>query len=141
MLKEFREFIVRGNLVELAVAVVIGTAFATLVAAFVSGLVTPLIAAVGGNADFSRLDFTINGSRFRYGLFINALISFVIIAAVVFFFVIKPVNALMSRRKTEAPLDEQTRKCPECRSEIPALASRCAFCTAEVGPEPTPAAG
>ncbi len=122
-------------------AVVIGTAFAALVAAFVSGLVTPLIAAVGGDADFSRLSFTINGSSFRYGVFINALISFLIIAAVIFFFVIKPVNALMSRRNQEAPPEEQKRDCPECRSEIPVLANRCAFCTAEVGPEPAAAAG
>jgi large conductance mechanosensitive channel len=141
MLKEFRDFVVRGNLVELAVAVVIGTAFAALVAAFVSGLVTPLIAAVGGDADFSRLSFTINESRFRYGLFINALISFLIIAAVIFLLVIKPVNAMMSRRDKEAPPEEQTRDCPECLSQIPVLAKRCAFCTASVGPEPKPVAG
>jgi large conductance mechanosensitive channel len=137
MLKEFRDFILRGNLVELAVAVVIGTAFAALV----SSLITPLIAAVGGQPDFSELDFTLNGSTFRYGVFINALIAFLIIAAVVCFFVVKPVNHLMERQKTETPVGEKTRNCPECRSEIPVLTKRCAFCTGEVGPEPAPAAG
>ncbi len=136
MLKEFREFILRGNLVDLAVAVVIGTAFGAVVTALVSSLITPLIAAIGGEPDFGSLDFTINGSTFRYGVFINALLAFLIIAAVVFFFVVKPVNAMMARSKTEAPVDEQTRTCPECRSEIPVLANRCAFCTAEVGPDP-----
>ena len=136
MLKEFREFILRGNLVELAVAVVLGTAFGAVVTALVSSLITPLIAAVGGEPDFSELSFTINGSKFTYGLFINALISFLIIAAVVFFLVVKPMNALMSRMKTEPPVDQKTRTCPECRSEIPVLANRCAFCTAEVGPDP-----
>ncbi len=133
MIKEFRDFILRGNLVELAVAVVIGTAFAAVVAALVADLVTPLIAAVGGQSDFSDLTFTINGSEFRYGHFLNALLTFLIVAAVVFFLVIKPMNALMNRRRAEPPLDEQTRACPECRSDIPVLASRCAFCTAEVG--------
>ena len=132
MINEFRDFVLRGNLVELAV--VIGTAFAAVVAAFVVDLVTPLIAAVGGRQDFSELTFTINGSEFRYGHFLNALIAFLIIAAVVFFLVIKPISALMARRRLETPVDERTRACPECRSEIPALASRCAFCTAEVGP-------
>jgi large conductance mechanosensitive channel len=134
MINEFRDFILRGNLVELAVAVVIGTAFAAVVAALVADLVTPLIAAVGGQQDFSDLTFTINGSEFRYGHFINALIAFLIIAAVVFFLVIKPINALMERRQVETPVDEQTRPCPECRSDIPVLANRCAFCTAEIGP-------
>jgi large conductance mechanosensitive channel len=134
MLQEFREFILRGNLVELAVAVVLGTAFAAVVTALVSSLITPLIAAVGGEPDFSELSFTINDSKFTYGLFINALLSFLIIAAVVFFLIVKPVNALMARAKAEPPVGEQTRTCPECRSEIPVLANRCAFCTAEVGP-------
>ena len=109
MLKDFREFILRGNLVELAVAVVIGTAFAALVAALVADLITPVIAAVGGKPDFSGLSFTINGSEFLYGDFLNALITFLIIAAAVFFLVIKPVNALMSRVKSEPPVDERTR--------------------------------
>jgi large conductance mechanosensitive channel len=134
MLKEFKEFILRGNLVDLAVAVVIGTAFGALIAAFVTDLVTPLIAAIGGKPDFSGLAFTINGSKFFYGAFINALLAFLIIAAVIFFFVIKPVNVLMARRKVEPATDVPTRDCPECLSEIPVPARRCAFCTAEVGP-------
>ena len=134
MAKEFREFILRGNLVDLAVAVVIGTAFAVVVSALVADLVTPLIAAVGGKPDFSELSFTINGSVFRYGHFLNALLTFLIVAAVMFFLVIKPVNALLARRRTEPPTDEPTRDCPECLSEIPTGARRCAFCTAAVGP-------
>jgi large conductance mechanosensitive channel len=134
MLKEFREFILRGNLVDLAIAVVIGTAFGAVVAALVADLVTPLIAAVGGEPDFDGLSFTINGSEFRYGHFINAVLTFVIIAAVVFFFVVKPVNALMARRKTGEDVEEPTRKCPECLSDIPVPARRCAFCTAQVQP-------
>ena len=132
MLKEFKDFILRGNLVDLAVAVVIGTAFAAVTTALVKDLVTPLIAAIGGKPDFSDLSFTINGSKFLYGEFINALLAFLIIAAVVFFFVIKPVNLLMARRKVEPPTDTETRPCPECLSEIPAPARRCAFCTADV---------
>ena len=131
-MKDFKEFLLRGNLVEVAVGIVIGLAFAAVVAALVADLVTPLIAAIGGNPDFSGLSFTINKSHFLYGQFINALISFLVIAAVVFFLVVKPVNALMARRKTEVPVDEQTRPCPECLSEIPVLARRCAFCTAKV---------
>ncbi len=134
MVKEFREFILRGNLVDLAVAVVIGTAFAAVVAALVADIVTPLIAAVGGEPDFDALSFTINSSEFRYGHFLNAVFTFAVIAAVMFFLVIKPVNALLARRRTEPPQDEQTRECPECVSEIPTKARRCAFCTAEVGP-------
>jgi large conductance mechanosensitive channel len=130
--KEFKEFLLRGNLVELAVAVVVGVAFAALVDAFVADLITPLLAAIGGQQDFSALTFTLNGSVFRYGHFLNQLLSFVLIAAVVFFLVVKPVNALMARRRTEPPVDETTRECPECLSSIPAAARRCAFCTAEV---------
>jgi large conductance mechanosensitive channel len=132
-MKEFRQFILRGNLVDLAVAVVVGTAFAAVIAALVADLVTPLIAAIGGSRDFSALAFTINGSRFAYGAFINALLAFVIVAAVLFFFVIKPVNALMNRKRTEPDVEAATRECPECLSQIPIGARRCAFCTAEVG--------
>jgi large conductance mechanosensitive channel len=132
MLKEFREFILRGSLVDLAVAVVIGTAFGAVVTAFVEDLVTPLIAAIGGEPDFSALTFTINGSRFLYGDFFNALLAFAIIAAVLFFFVVKPVNALMARRKVETAADVPTRTCPHCLSDIPAAAKRCAFCTSVV---------
>ena len=136
MLKEFREFILRGNLVDLAVAVVIGTAFGVVVAALVKDLVTPLIAAIGGQPDFSVLTITINDSKFRYGDFLNALISFLIIAAVVFFLVVKPVNALMARFKPDTAVDVRTRECPECLSDIPVAATRCAFCTSRVGPPP-----
>jgi large conductance mechanosensitive channel len=106
MLKEFREFVLRGNVVDLAVAVVIGAAFGAVVTAFVADFVTPLIAAIGGKPDFARLSFTINDSTFRYGHFLNAVLSFLIIAAVIFFFVIKPLNMLAARRKQEAPEPE-----------------------------------
>jgi len=136
MIKEFKEFLLRGNLVDMAVGIVIGLAFAAVITALVTDLITPLIAAIGGKSDFSSLSFTINKSHFLYGAFINALISFVVIAAAVFFLVVKPVNALMARRKTETPVGELTRQCPECLSDIPATARRCAFCTSEVGPAP-----
>jgi large conductance mechanosensitive channel len=134
IVKEFRQFILRGNLVDLAVAVVIGTAFAAVVAALVADIVTPLIAAIGGKPDFGGLSFTINKSHFLYGAFVNALLSFLIVAAVLFFLVIKPVNALMNRRRTEPEVEQTTRDCPECLSQIPIAARRCAFCTAEVAP-------
>ena len=133
MLKDFRDFVLRGNVVELAIAVVVGAAFGALVSAFVASFITPLIAAIGGKPDFSDLAFTVNGSRFTYGLFFNALLSFLIIAAVVFFFVVRPLNALMARLKPEPPVDRVVRPCPECLSDIPEDARRCAFCTAEVG--------
>src|ERR1041385_2403730 len=126
-MKDFKEFLLRGNLVDMAVGIVIGVAFAALVTALVSDLITPLIAAIGGDPEFSGLRFTIHKSHFLYGHFINALITFLVIAAVIFFLVVKPVNALMARRKTEPPVDEQTRQCPHCLSDIPAAASRCAF--------------
>jgi large conductance mechanosensitive channel len=129
MLKEFRQFILRGNLVDLATAVVIGTAFTAVVNAVVKDLITPLIAAIGGNPDFGDLAFTINGSRFAYGDFLNALLTFLIIAAVVFFLVIKPVNALLERFKPEPKIGQETRECPECLSDVPVAAKRCAFCT------------
>ena len=134
MLREFREFVLRGNVVDLAIAIVLGVAFAAVITALVEGLITPLIAALVGEPDFSALAFVVNESTFRYGIFINALIAFVIIAAVIFFLVVKPMNALMERRKTEPPIDESVRACPECLSDIPAAARRCAFCTAMVGP-------
>ncbi len=112
MLKEFREFILRGNLVDLAVAVVIGTAFGALVSALVEDLITPLIAAVGGEPDFAGLTFTINDSRFLYGDFINRLLTFLIIAAVVFFLVIKPVNVLLARLKPDTPVDVRRARVP-----------------------------
>ena len=112
MLKDFREFLLRGNLVELAVAVVIGTAFAAVIAALVKDLITPLIAAIGGQPDFSDLKFEINGSQFLYGDFINALIAFLIVAAVVFFLVLRPTAKLMDRMKTQEDVEEETRRCP-----------------------------
>jgi large conductance mechanosensitive channel len=132
--KDFRAFLLRGNVVDLAVGVVIGVAFTALITSFVEDLVTPLLAAIFGEPDFSALTFAINDSVFRYGSFMNALIAFVLIAAVLFFFVVKPVNALMARRKTEPDVETTTRECPECLSEIPVGARRCAFCTAEVSP-------
>ncbi len=128
----FKKFILRGNVVDLAVGIVIGAAFADLVQAAVSDLLTPLIAAIFGKPDFSRLSFTVNNSRFLYGHFLNALIAFLIIALVVFFFVVKPVNALTSLSQRRESPDPSTRKCPECLSEIPIDARRCAFCTSEV---------
>jgi large conductance mechanosensitive channel len=130
--KDFKEFILRGNLVDMAVGIVIGLAFAAVITALVGDLVTPLIAAIGGKPDFGNLAFTINKSRFAYGDFIDALISFLLIAAVVFFLIVKPVNALLARRRTETAVDSTTRACPECLSDIPREARRCAFCTAEV---------
>ena len=136
MLKEFRDFILRGNVVDLAVAVVLGAAFGAVVTSFVENLLTPIIGAIIGEPDFSGLTFTINGSEFGYGAFINALISFLSIAAVVFFFVVKPLNTLMARLRPERPVDKPTRECPECLSDIPVTARRCSFCTSEVGPAP-----
>jgi large conductance mechanosensitive channel len=133
MLKDFKQFLLRGNVVDLAVGVVIGVAFGAVITALVEDLITPLIAAIFGTNDFSTLTFTINGSVFKYGAFINAVVSFVLIAAAVFFLVVRPVNALMARRRTEPPVDPATRDCPECLSSIPKAARRCAFCTAEVG--------
>jgi large conductance mechanosensitive channel len=127
--RDFKQFLLRGNVVDLAVAVVIGAAFGTVVTALVKDFLTPLIAAIFGSHDFSNLAFTIHHSRFAYGDFVNVLIAFVTIAAAVFFLVVKPINALMTRRKTEPPVDELTRPCPECLSEIPVAARRCAFCT------------
>ena len=134
-MKGFRDFILRGNVVELAVAVVIGAAFGAVVTAFVKDLLTPLIAAVGGEPDFAALDFTVNGSRFAYGDFINAMITFLIIAAVVFFFVVKPVNELLSKYRPETAVDQVTEPCPECLSDVPVAARRCAFCTTELTPQ------
>jgi large conductance mechanosensitive channel len=134
MLKGFRDFVLRGNVVDLAVAVVLGAAFGALVTSFVENLITPLIAAIIGEPSFSDLSFSINGSEFFYGKVINALIAFLAIAAVIYFFVVQPLNALMARLKPGKPVDTPTRTCPECQSDIPQTARRCAFCTSEVGP-------
>jgi len=132
MLKDFKAFILRGNVVDLAIAVVIGGAFAAVIKAFISGLITPLLAIPGNAASLAGLKFTISGSEFLYGAVLDAIINFVIIAAVLFFFVVRPVNILMARRKTEPEILETTRDCPYCLSSIPVAASRCAFCTADV---------
>lgn len=128
MLKDFKQFLLRGNVVDLAVGIVIGAAFGALVTAFVKDMITPIVAAIIGKPDFSALRFTINGSTFMYGDFINVLIAFVSIGAAVFFFVVRPVNALMARRKTQLDPESETAPCPECLSDIPQLARRCAFC-------------
>jgi large conductance mechanosensitive channel len=128
-----KEFLLRGNVVDLAVGVVIGAAFGGVVAALTKDLLTPLIAAVVGKPDFSALQFTINGSKFPIGDFVNAVISFLLIGIAVYYFVVVPVNALMARIKKEPPPpDPTTKKCPECLSEIPIPARRCAFCTSVV---------
>jgi large conductance mechanosensitive channel len=129
VLKDFKAFLLRGNVVDLAVAVVIGAAFGAVVTALVRDLLTPIIALIFGKQNFSNLSFTINSSHFLYGDFINYLISFVTIAAAVFFFVVQPVNLLMRRRRTEPDVESETRPCTECLSAIPREARRCAFCT------------
>ncbi len=132
---EFKEFILRGNVVDLAVAVVIGAAFTAVVTSLVTNIFTPLIAAIFGKPDFSDLSFTINKSTFTYGAFINSLISFLLIALVVFFFVVKPMNYLLERRRKGLDDEESDeRPCPDCLSSIPKAATRCAFCTSEVPP-------
>ena len=130
MLKGFKQFMLRGNVVDLAVAVVIGGAFGAVVTALVKDLITPLLAAVGGKPDFSAIVFTVNGSKFLIGDFINAIVSFVMIGAAIYFFVVAPMNALTARmHRGDAPPDPTTKKCPECLSEVPIAAKRCAFCT------------
>ncbi len=127
---EFKKFILRGNVVELAVAVVIGAAFNSVITSMVKDMITPLIGAFGGQPDFSGLVFTINGSEFKYGSFINALLAFLIMAFVVFFFVVQPINKLMSHLKPSDEVDRPAeRQCPACLSAIPADATRCKFCT------------
>jgi large conductance mechanosensitive channel len=131
MLKDFKAFILRGNVVDLAVGVVIGTAFAAVIGSFVSDILTPIL-AIPGSVDFSELDVEISGSNIRYGLFLNAVIAFLLVAAALFFLVVRPVNALMARRKTEPQVDETVKDCPHCLSSIPTSARVCAFCTRDV---------
>jgi large conductance mechanosensitive channel len=136
MLSDFKKFVLRGNVVDLAVAVVVGVAFTAMITAFVADLITPLVAAIFGKPNFSSLTFTLNHSQFKYGSFLNALVSFLIVATVVFFAVVVPLTALM-RRLNVLPSEEPkppTRECPECLSDIPVAAHRCAFCTSEVAP-------
>ncbi|MGB7555591.1 MAG: large conductance mechanosensitive channel protein MscL [Candidatus Korobacteraceae bacterium] len=130
MFKGFRDFVLRGNVVDLAVGVVIGVAFGTVVTAFVKDLLTPVIAAIVKKPDFSGFLFEVNGAKFLYGDFVNAVISFLLIALAVYYFVVLPVNLLMKRFEKQALPDKK--KCPECESDIPITARRCAFCTSQV---------
>src|SRR5947199_9362458 len=133
MLKGFKQFILRGNVIDLAVAVVMGAAFGAVVTAFVKDLLTPLIAAIAGKPDFSALTFRVNGSRFLIGDFINQIISFTLIAVAVYFFVVLPVNTLVARiQRGEAPAVPTTKKCGECLSDVAIGARRCAFCTSQI---------
>ena len=129
MLKGFGQFIMRGNVVDLAVAVVIGGAFGAVVTALVKDLVTPLIAAIAGKPDFSAIAFTVNSSKFMIGDFLNAILAFILVAAAIYFFVVAPMNAMTKRYgpKDEAP--PALRECPDCLSEVPAAAKRCKYCT------------
>ena len=129
MIKGFKQFILRGNVIDLAVGVVIGAAFGAVVKSLVENILTPLIGAIVKAPDFSNLAFTINGSKFMYGSFINSLLAFLLVSAAVYFFVIVPVNGLIARSKKEAPIDPTTKKCPECKSEIQIDARKCAHCT------------
>lgn len=133
MLKEFKQFLLRGNVVDLAVGVVVGAAFGTVVSALVADLLTPLIVALVKVPDFSSLSFIINDSRFMYGHLINALISFLLVSGAIFFFVVKPTNLLVEHARSDKPSDPSTKRCPECLSEIPKEAKRCAHCTQLVG--------
>jgi large conductance mechanosensitive channel len=139
VLRDFKTFLLRGNVVDLAVAVVVGAAFGAVVTALVRDLLTPIIALIVGKPNFSNLSFTINSSHFLYGDFINFLIAFLTIAAAVFFLVVQPVNALMRRQKTQPDVESETRSCTECLSDIPKHARRCAFCTSPQEPEPAAA--
>jgi len=135
MLKGFKDFIFRGNVVDLGVAVMMGAAFGGMVNALVKDLLTPLVAAIAGKPDFSGLTFTINNSKFLYGEFINAVVSLLLVATAIYFFVVAPLNAITARLRKEAPpAPPSTRPCPECLSEIPVAACRCAHCTAVFSP-------
>ncbi len=134
ILNDFKKFILRGNVVDLAVGVVIGGAFGGVVTALVKDIITPII-SIPGKINFPNLSFKIGGGEIAYGDFLNTVISFLLIAASVFFFIVRPVNWLMDRRKTETPVEPTTRECPFCVSSIPIKATRCAFCTSEVTPE------
>lgn len=132
LLTEFKAFILRGNVMDLAIAFIIGVAFAAVIDALVKDIIMPILGIFGGKPTFDQYYWTINGSKILVGSFLTAVVSFLIIAAVIFFFVIKPLNLLLARRKAELPADPTTRECPFCLSDIPLQASRCAFCTSEV---------
>ena len=133
---EFKAFILRGNVVDLAVGIIIGAAFGAVITALVADVITPLIAAIIGKPDFSYVVWHVGKGAIQAGLFLNALVSFLIIAAVVFFFIVKPINMLIARSKSEPPPDPTTRDCPYCLSTIPIKASKCSFCTSAVEPVP-----
>ena len=135
MLKEFRDFAMRGNVVDLAVAVVIGAAFGVVVTSLVDDLITPIIALIVGKPDFSGLTFSISDTTFRYGEFLTAVFAFLTIAAAIFFLVVRPITTLQERFGSGQQEDKPTRACPECLSDIPIAATRCAFCTAQITPE------
>jgi len=132
MLKDFKQFILRGNVVDLAIGVVMGAAFTSVVNSLVKDVLTPFISALFKQPDFSGLYFTLNHSRFAYGNFINALVSFLIVSTTVYFFVVTPLNTLVAKMRKEPPVDPTTKKCPECLSEIPKEAKRCAHCTSQL---------
>lgn len=133
MLQDFRKFLLRGNVVDLAVAVVIGAAFTSIVKSLVADIVTPLIAAIAGKPDFSNLYFTIHHSKFMYGDLINSIIAFVLVATVIFFFVVQPINKLIAfSNRNQQPTEPGTKKCPDCLSDVPTKAKRCAFCTSKL---------
>jgi large conductance mechanosensitive channel len=133
MLKDFKKFILRGNVVDLAVAVVVGAAFTAIITALVKDMITPLISAIFGNSNFANLYFTVHKSKFMYGSFVNAVISFILVATVVFFFVVQPINKLTAlSNRNKQPLEPGTKSCPECLSDVPAKATRCAFCTSKL---------
>lgn len=139
MLHGFKQFILRGNVLDLAVAVVMGTAFGAVVTSLVKDLITPLIAALVGKPDFSAIQFTINGSKFLIGNFANAVVSFFLIGVAVYFFIVLPVNRLLARmHRGEATPDPTTKRCPECLSDVPIAARRCAFCTSSLMENATP---
>jgi large conductance mechanosensitive channel len=137
----FKQFLLRGNVVDLAVGVVVGAAFGGVVTAFTKDLLTPLIAAVAGKPDFSAIQFTVNNSKFLIGDLINAVVSFLIIATAVYYMVVLPVNALVSRARREPPADPTTKKCPECLSEVAIGAKRCAFCTSQLAAQGAASSG
>lgn len=142
MVKEFQSFVLRGNVVDLAVGVVIGAAFGAVITSLVENILTPLT-GIFRVPDFEDLQIAVGPSTINYGLFLNAVIAFLLVAAAVFFFVVKPLNRLMARRKTEPDVESTTRECPHCLSSIPRAATRCAYCTSEVArpPEPEPLVG
>jgi len=134
VVQDFKKFLLRGNVVDLAVGVVMGVAFGAVITGLVKDLLMPVVAALVGKPDFSALSFTLHGSKFAYGDFLNALVAFLMIGAAVYFFIVLPINTLVARSRRDPPPDPTIRKCPECLSSIPVGARRCAFCTATLPP-------